>query len=432
MKENIWKIYLLVIPFQQLWYLPYFGYKLQIPEIIFFPLLITAWGNIDKLFSKNFWGKLDIFIVFWPVINLLPCITQGFTKQNILGISGSVYFVILYISIRLILDKRILMEFHKIVIFSSTIAATLGIIGWGLYTFFHIHTQLIIVRPYPYLGTLVQARAFTASPNMLASIIMLGIIFHISSCLVSKKRNNMFSIGILLILSGGFVLTFSKSIICLIAGIIITYHVWENNRISKNIILRNRIIVLFLIILSILIYTLGTHFILTSSVHKDFPILCQMSYISPKPLYTFKFNTIEYGIYGTNYYYNKHSCLKAFIQSNFWGVGAGNYNSFVKILQSQNLHPTTFPQWNPHSTYFGVLAELGIPGLIEVFCLWGIISLVIYKMIQISFGPSHLKILRCGLSGIFLAIAIEAIGTDIVNFRHYWWLLAITREVMEH
>jgi O-antigen ligase len=159
--------------------------------------------------------------------------------------------------------------------------------------------------------------------------------------------------------------------------------------------------------------------------------LRRLSYISNEPLYIFPILDKPYALYPTNYFHNKHSSLIALMQSKGWGIGPGNYNNFIAKLQQQGLHPPNFPRWDPHSTYFGTLAELGFIGLLEILGLWLCIG---YLIVKILHTPSHnprMVLLGPALAGIFAAVTIEAMSTDIMNFRQYWWLLAIVRGLIE-
>ncbi|XCN75218.1 MAG: hypothetical protein Q3M24_10955 [Candidatus Electrothrix aestuarii] len=429
MKNKLWQAHLLTIPFQRLWYIPQLGYKLQLAELIFLPFLLSASRNIKKLLSKDAWRELDILVLLWPLVNVIPYLHNRSIHLNIIELIGTVYLVLLYFLIRLAIDRSLLVQFHKVMVLTATIAASLGIIGWLLYTLLDIRTPLVLTRPYPYLGEIAQARAFTATPNMLASFLSIGLIFHISSLLTLKKQKTFSAIGILLILAGGFFLTFSKTVVCLFAGIAVTHHFHANKK--KQTTWNSKKLLILFVILCALIHILGTHCILTPMNEEKTAPLRRLSYISNEPLYIFPILDKPYALYLTNYFHNKHSSLIALMQSKGWGIGPGNYNNFIAKLQQQGLHPPNFPRWDPHSTYFGTLAELGFIGLLEILGLWLCIG---YLIVKILHTPSHnprMVLLGPALAGIFAAVTIEAMSTDIMNFRQYWWLLAIVRGLIE-
>ena len=60
LRERCSKLYLASTPLQRLWYLPHLGYKLQLPEILFVPLFLSALGNIRRIFHRSAWNVLDL------------------------------------------------------------------------------------------------------------------------------------------------------------------------------------------------------------------------------------------------------------------------------------------------------------------------------------------------------------------------------------
>ncbi|MCP4395914.1 MAG: hypothetical protein GY801_01190 [bacterium] len=423
-KESTWKLYICAIPFQRLWELPYVGHQLQLPEIIFLPFSFVALRNAARLFSKEFWRLLDIAVLLWPLVKVIPCIHNGINRTNILDIAGAIYLVILYFFIRLIIDRRLLRQIQRLTILSALIAGILGGIGWSLSMFFDIHTRLSwpATIPYPYLGYIARAQAFTASPNMLASILMIGIIFQYS-LLLNNKSGRGKALGVLGFLLLCFLLTFSKTIMCLIAGLVIASYAYYTKKKPQTRSLKIRILVYGAVLVCVLIYILGSHIVIARNDPEALAGFYEKSYISLEPLWNFRLYGVNYAVYATNYLHNKFSSLHAIVSSRGWGVGPGGYNAFIGELQALGKHPASFPQWDPHSTYFGILAELGILGLAELMVMWGLAAHIILKQLG---RRSDLDPLVFGLAGIFMAIAVEAIATDVMNFRQYWWLLAVT------
>jgi O-antigen ligase len=72
--------------------------------------------------------------------------------------------------------------------------------------------------------------------------------------------------------------------------------------------------------------------------------------------------------------------------------------------------------------YFGTLAENGLLGLIV---LGGIIYFVVKYSRRILNNQSANQYMLACLPSIFIVIGIEAIATDVMNFRHYWILLIL-------
>jgi len=120
--------------------------------------------------------------------------------------------------------------------------------------------------------------------------------------------------------------------------------------------------------------------------------------------------------------------IKAIGQSFPWGLGSGKFNEYAHELKNNDLYPTHVPYPDPHSTYFGILAENGLLGLIA---LGGIIFFVTIMSRNILKENSHDSHFITCLPPIFITIAIEAVCTDVMNFRHYWILLILLASSFE-
>ncbi len=416
-KELVLLLFVLFTPFQRLLNLPFFGNKFQLPEVFFFIILLIALTHIKHIFQKKFWKVVDIAVLLWPIANIVPSFFFGFKKVNIIDITGSIYLVLLYFSVRIISIYINIKKIYNFFIYSALLAGVLGIVGF-LLSLFDITTTLANKALWPYFGEMSRIQAFTATPNMLASILMVGIIFLCSQYFNLKKMDSKFMI-ILSILSIAFILTFSKTIMCLLAGLGVTWFISLNA--SKKTKLRKLIFSIF-ILGTFIIYFIGTHFFITSTINTKKEDFNKMFYvIGKKPLFNFSLGSKEYKIYPTNYLINKKQSLRAIKESKALGLGAGNYNEYIEKLKKRKLHPSTFRNWDPHCTYLGVPAELGFFGLIIIILIWGLPGLYLFKYLSKNV---KFKSIYSGLSGVYIAILIEASATDIMNFRHYWILIA--------
>jgi O-antigen ligase len=299
----------------------------------------------------------------------------------------------------------------KFIICSSLLAALTGITGYVL-GYLGIDTALSITRPFPYsIENVIQAKGFTPSPNMLASIIMIGILF-LTQQLLNDKKYDLFNIFLLAIMLIGFLFTISKTIVCLIIGVVLIWYFHSKLKLSYTMQMITKIVVAGLLIA----YILGTHFII---IKKDQNLeLLKGDYIAGSAL----IETDNYSMYPSQYWALKEISLEAISQSFPWGLGLGKFNDFAHELKKYDAYPTHVPYPDPHSTYLGTLAEIGLLGLIAFF---GIIFFVIKFSRKILNNQSANQYMFACLPSIFIVIGIEAVSTDVMNFRHYWIVLIL-------
>jgi len=404
-------LYILTIPFQALGF-RFMGLAIALPELVFLALASLAIMQIIRSRQKLWIDKLDLFIFGWLASNILAGWHAGFDSIVVTEIIKTAYLIVLYIVLKWTITPLMIERIVKVLVLSSVLAALAGIIGFGL-GYIGIVTPLAIQRAFPYgIEVVIQAKGFTPTPNMLASIIMIGVLFHVqklSMNLINSKRKDHL---ILLILLLGFMLTFSKTIVCLLIGIILVLYFNYKSTLAKTWRLTSKTAAVTLFI----VYILGTHFIIIEKDQDSEPL--KGDYIAGSAL----IETDNYSMYPSQYWALKEISLEAISQSFPWGLGLGKFNDFAHELKKYDAYPTHVPYPDPHSMYFGTLAENGLLGLIV---LGGIIYFVVKYSRRILNNQSANQYMLACLPSIFIVIGIEAIATDVMNFRHYWILLIL-------
>jgi hypothetical protein len=163
-------------------------------------------------------------------------------------------------------------------------------------------------------------------------------------------------------------------------------------------------------------YIFGTHFIIiNNNQNSDF---LKGDYIAG-PKFT---ETVNYSVFPSQYWLLKEISIEAISQSFPWGLGPGKFNGFAHEFKKNDAYSTHVPYPDPHSTSLGTLAENGLLGLIAFV---GIIFFITKKSLRILRERSPDPYFLICLPITFIAIGIEAVSTDVINFRHYWILLVL-------
>ena len=412
-------LYVLSIPFQRLWTLPVVGDTLQLPEVLFIPLLLCAVHRALRLRSWH-WNLVDRAVVLWPLLHGVAAVLHGLTPAVLVDSVGAIYLATLYFALRVILIDEPASSVPTWLVASAVIQSLLGIAGWVTAVCCDITTPLALPSTtiYPYLGAVARAQVFSATPNMLASILMVGILLYAADRVMTRAPLGM-RLPTLVV---GFAVTFSKTVVCLLAGLAVIYWLARRSGAPERA-APPRLGLLTTLVLCVVVYVAGTHLLVATTVPSTVAALSDAGLVQSDPVWTVRVAGRTYGIYATNYLYNKRASVLAFVDTQGLGVGPGNYNQFVGTLQNQGRHPVTFPRRDPHSTYFGVAATLGILGLAVTLLLWGAVGTRLHRLYAVG---APYRPLIIGLAGTFTAVALEAVATDVMNFRHYWVLIALT------
>jgi len=226
----------------------------------------------------------------------------------------------------------------------------------------------------------------------------------------------------------GFVLTFSRSVVCLIIAVLLSWHFLT---ISKAKFHRHFLVWATVLFLSS-VNVLGSMFIVVRDGDLEKSKLSSM-FLADDQNEIARIGSF-YLMPSTKYIRNQANYI--IFQDSFpWGVGPGEFRFVSEQLQKEgrliikrNRQSEGFVRAMPHNTYLGAMSQLGVLGVIAISALWVVIG---YACYQISYLAEY-RGLGVGLSSYFISTAIYAITTDIMNFRHLWWLIAITAVLWNH
>ncbi|MEN0050003.1 MAG: O-antigen ligase family protein [Bacteroidota bacterium] len=299
--------------------------------------------------------------------------------------------------------------FFKAILWLGLLAAILALIGMLLVQIQIFSPLVRVYDNYPYLGDSIRAQALTPSPTTLANILSIGIIFLISKIWIQGDRKLFYWIALILMLLACF-LTLSKGVLLLAAGILF---IFSRTPKLSSFLKKSFQIGMFLFAAA---YLFGTHFLV---VDKNHP---QLAEIKAAPFNTGEViaSTKTKLFIPTAYTALKEASLTIGNRNLLAGVGAGNHNLLVGQLKTEGLFPEQIPNFDPHSTYFGGFAELGLLGVASIALIVVFISRMSFKLLK-KYPSDYFTI---ALVSCLLVMSLEAIATDILNFRHFWILLA--------
>lgn len=162
-----------------------------------------------------------------------------------------------------------------------------------------------------------------------------------------------------------------------------------------------------------LFYLLVTNVLVVNLQTVNWENLQSRAYTLDHPFYTHG----NIGWVWTSYAVNKWTAFSAFLAHPFFGIGPGRYNQYVEGLKAKGSYPAYFPNYDPHSTYFGMLAETGIFGLFLFLVVLGSLY-QLWRRMKVETDLE--KGIQLGLAVVFFFFLLEGINTDNLHFRHYW------------
>ena len=105
------------------------------------------------------------------------------------------------------------------------------------------------------------------------------------------------------------------------------------------------------------------------------------------------------------------------------GIGGGNFTAYMHQLKEEALYPTYLTEFDPLSTYFGTLSELGLIGFVSLLYLYFTIGST-WKKICVTADSDGSNKFWLLIGGVLLFMVAEGFVTDTMNFRHYWLIVS--------
>lgn len=411
--SKLMSLYIISLAFQSLLDLPIVGHRIQIPEFVFLIIGIYMIFNYKKI-SITF-NKFDYVVLSYLCLNILSAVWNGSELTTYLEILGRCYLFGVYFLFKTITSKWNSLKLKKYVINNfvllGVISSLFALGGWFVAIYSNENNILATAyENYPYLGTVFRIRGATPTPTMLAVLLLLCAFFLVTSILENKQKSKREIIFLSLILVTSF-LTFSKTFLLLVFGIGLI--LLKKMGLFKKINFLEPIA----IFLVTLLFIISSHFLIFSS-NSNWNEKLETTPFSTNEI-LFKNDKII--VLESFYIFSKKCAIAVSKMNPILGVGPGNFNNRLEQLD-KNKFPALKKLMgvDPHSIYFGTLAENGILGLTCVIYMFYFFVVKLREIIEKD------PIFIYSLFLIFILFLIEGITTDIMNFRNLWVIMGIS------
>jgi hypothetical protein len=391
--------------FQYLLKLPVIGRSIQWTELVFVAAILAG-----LLFERkfSFWFKredlpiLSLFILFQ--------LTSIVNYQQFHGHFwvGTCYSFTLFLVSKSYLQKLSLDQLHEVVglgfFWGGVLLALVSLSGFVVLWLGIPNAFLFLYKNYPYLGTIYRLCGPCYSPNILLSVFYGCLFFSALSKPKTTKAHWTKWIGISLMLLA-CLLTYSKSFLVIVAWLIY----WFAFKKVKS----KLLFYIVFVLLSILLVSSSHFLIIKNDAGLLEKIKTERFFSNNK-----KAAIGNYAIYASTYRILYEKSMDVFTKNPLLGVGSGQFPAEFEKYKNAGLAPKHLPNYQPHSSYWGTLAENGLIGFLTIFSIIALITGYLFKNFQENdFLHILMIVLACFL--------IEAFTTDIFHFRHFWIFLSI-------
>lgn len=416
-------LYILFLPLMKLPKLGFMGTKIQYCDLIFIPLFFLFIFEVFKKKYSFFKNKIYIFLILLIAFSIISFLHSSLKHEALLDFFGLVYLISLFFTITFFINDK--QEFIKINIFLFIITLIICILGILISILFNIFSiealgNFLYQKQVDCQSAMVpfsRTASLLTLPEMFINFILLGLssafVYRSSSIKINAKKKQAIDFCIFIMVFSAF-LAFSRSLVGLMLFLtMVTFYF------SKKGLFRAALRVFCVLLFFLLFLSSITLWIITI-----YPVSLSVDNASKIAHLSFNAN------FDTRFYLAK-AALAIGEKYPFLGMGLGTFtNHFREFLNKGDLATLSMIRQisphllriDPHSVYFGTIAELGYVGAVILL----IILFIILNEIIRAFKNNTDNCIK-GFSYIYLAAILGFLLTgffvDILSMRSFWVLL---------
>lgn len=428
LEEKLLHLYVILMPFLDYFIFTFCNKKILYADFVFL-LLFVVWV------SKYALGKIKIdfvhlkfSLVLLPVLFSFSFLNSSSLLSTVAEMLSLVYLVLLFIVVINIINNY---QKLRLVLFLYVITSTvLSLVGLGLLikamilrdlrttAFLGYGTMESMAHHFPRIDLAFE------SANMALAYLHVALVFGIILFLTEKKKafRTFIALSLVIMLSAAF-FTGSRRFTGLILSLFLIVCWYGRGKISSM--LKYSFFLGFLAFLAVsIVTTIWVVFplkVARDEVAKSISIKADYSYsihylLPAVSLHMFKehpFVGIGFGTFNKNF---KEYVDWDWLKSSF---GFEAYPRYVELVRDKKLN------FDPHSLFFGTLAETGLVGLCALVYFLIVYGTSLAVRFKASRPDSFDKVLSgCLLAG-FIGFILNALTLDILSMRHFWFMLAV-------
>ena len=358
---------------------------------------------------------LDIAILIYLGGSLLALIFSPEPRAGVVEIIRQIYVASIYVVIAVAVAQGLTRTIATGLALSGGVLAVLGVIAIAIQSVSSLTFPAITpAMTLPYVGEIVRVQALTATPAMFALLLAVSIPFVMRHPVILAAAWRVVAAGVVLGIATA--LTFSHSIAGVAVAVLVAgWGTWRSHRVLRlaAIAATMLIVVAFNFAATVAIRSVGSTGLRDDTVFQ---------YGVDRGHAQFAGVDVEYQT--MSYFRIKQVALDAFMSRPLFGVGLDRFHSVTEAAYQQGRLTDSYRAIDPHSTFFGRLAEAGVVGLVTLVVLWIAIArdaAALWSM------PTEDEWIAIAAVAAIAGTLINTMNADVMNFRFLWVVLGLVR-----
>lgn len=428
---------------------PPVGGKIQVSEVFYVFLLSFFVLSLMRKKAKITYSPFVYSLIVYLLAMLAATAFSKNIRTSIVEYVGLLYLSSLSVILPSIIDtRRKLLLCASALLYSAALVSAIGIGGYALSRFLHVSNPFVL-----YYSMFMKGEWRLVStlilPNMAYSYLHIAFFTGLGILAFTEGGRRIFKISAIGLIFLAIALTFSRGYVAF-AGSAAAYLLVLHHR--KVFDMRYlKIAGSFFILAAIALFIFVQLFI---SLATDVSFSYKSGYSKDRFVnlsgeangIAFKEDDIfekgrPYNEFAVKvdylpgfYWFKKKSALMLISKRPLVGVGPGNFNTEDWLLRAGSGkkafgYMTLEKKNDPHSTYFGSLAESGVLGFISLVVLLVIFLKSVYDH---TGNTSDIRLNNFAIAGLSAVFGMLLIGfdMDILNFRWLWVMMGLSLAVI--
>ena len=357
---------------------------------------------------------LDLAIIGYIAGSVPAVIFSPDHRASAVELVRQLYLVVVYVVIAMAVRQGLAPTVAAGLALGGALLAALGLTAFVIYTVSGIGSPLLTpVMTLPYIGDTARLSPLTATPAMLACVLAMSLPFAALHPFVIASRPRTIGAGVLF--GAGALLTYSHSIAGVAVSLVIAG--WRSIRAQRP--LRSAAIAFAVLVVIALNFAaaISIRSIGGSSFRDDTVFQYGVDHGRTRIAGVH----IEYQT--MSYFRIKEVAWNAFTSYPFFGLGLNRFHQATETAYAQGRLTAPYRAIDPHSTFFGRLAEAGLVGGLTLIALWIAIAVTLDRLVGIRRDDWIAIAAAAGIIGTL----VNSMNADVMNFRFLWVALGLVR-----
>jgi hypothetical protein len=391
--------------------------NVRLPELLFVPALIAVVATHGRTLRFH---PLDSAVIAYIAASAIGLVASSDRTSSLVELARHGYLAMVYALVAL----AVVRGFRRTVLIGlASMGAVPAAVGLGFALLFLIQPVTVPaageVMKLPYAGEVLRLRAFTFSPTMFASVLIVALPFAVTAWIdASDVRAHRLAAAAFVVMTVALVMTFSHAWVG--AALAVTVASWPMIKPHRMLRVASVLVVVLLAVAfnaslaaSVRAVSLGDDTVTDAT---DYPYGVDHGTAQIGPL------KIDYAV--MSYLRTKQLAAEAFVEHPLTGVGLDRFHDVTRAAYLDGRLTPGYREIDPHSSLLGRFAETGFAGGLTLVVLWVLTFVTARPLVRPDAADPWLA--RAALAG-FAGLLLAGINVDIMNFRFLWAGVGVLR-----